>query len=169
MDGLTFETSIPFGQLALRLGLAALCGFFIGFERESHDRPAGLRTHMLTALAAAMFAIIAIEFIHEFGVTAEDANTRLDPIRVVEAVTGGVAFLAAGTIIHSRGSVKGLTTGAAMWLAGAVGLAAGAGFVTLAIMGTVFALLVLVPLKIIEAKFFKDHRKTHDDKHGDAA
>ncbi|WP_084397816.1 MgtC/SapB family protein [Henriciella aquimarina] len=159
MDGLTFATSTPLNVLAIRLGLAALCGFLIGFEREAHDRPAGLRTHMLTALAAALFVIIAIEMIHQFGFSTEDENTRLDPIRVVEAVTSGVAFLAAGTIIQARGSVKGLTTGAAMWLAGAVGLASGAGFITIAILGTVFALLVLVPLKIMERKFFDKKKK----------
>ena len=161
MYGLDFETSVPLTVIAARLGLAAACGFIIGFERESRERPAGLRTHMLTALAAALFAIIAIEMIAKIG--SNDDRTQLDPIRVVEAVTAGVAFLAAGTIIQSRGSVKGITTGAAMWLAGAIGLACGAGFVTIALMGTGFALLVLVPLRLVEGSLFSKSRKARSD------
>ena len=145
----------------LRLGLSAFCGLLIGFEREARDRPAGMRTHMLTSLAAALFAIIAIEMIAQFG--SDSGATQLDPIRVVEAVTAGVAFLAAGTIIQSRGSVKGLTTGAGMWLAGAVGLASGAGFYVVAASGTLLALLILLPFKFMEDKLF-DEESTKDRK-----
>lgn len=152
MDQFDFSTHLPLADLLLRLGLAAFCGLLIGFEREARDRPAGMRTHMLTALAAALFAIIAIEMIAAFGTDGD--KTQLDPIRVVEAVTAGVAFLAAGTIIQARGSVKGLTTGAAMWLAGAVGLACGAGFYAVALLGTAFALLVLLPFKLMEDRLF---------------
>lgn len=152
MNGLTLETHIPLSGIAIRLGLACLCGFIIGFEREIRERPAGLRTHMLTALAAALFAIIAIEMIGAFGFSED--GTQLDPIRVVEAVTAGVAFLAAGTIIQSRGNVRGLTTGAGMWLAGAIGLACGTGLIAIALLATLLALLILVPLRMLESKVF---------------
>ncbi|WP_300376059.1 MgtC/SapB family protein [Henriciella sp.] len=161
MDGLNFQTSIALADMGVRLGLAGLCGFLIGFEREARERPAGLRTHMLVSLAAAVFALIALEMIAQFG--SEDDRTQLDPIRVVEAVTAGVAFLAAGTIIQSRGAVKGLTTGAGMWLAGAIGLASGAGFITIALMGTGFALLVLVPLRTIEGHVFDKSGNDNED------
>lgn len=147
----SFSTSLPWGVIVLRLGCACTLGLAIGIDREVRDRPAGLRTHMLTALAAAMFALIAIEMMESLG--TEDDNTRFDPIRVVEAVTAGVAFLAAGTIIQARGSVKGLTTGAGMWLAGAVGLACGAGYLTVAAIGTLFAFVILLPVRIIESRF----------------
>jgi len=149
----SFETATPIWVICLRCGAAILFGFFIGFEREARDRPAGLRTHILTALAAALFTLISIELIAAFG--ADDEVTQLDPIRVVEAVTAGVAFIAAGAIIQSRGEVKGLTTGAGMWLAGAVGLACGVGALVIALIGTVLAVLVLLPLRMIEHRLFE--------------
>ncbi|MEH6488548.1 MgtC/SapB family protein [Hyphomonas oceanitis] len=152
----SFETSLPWGVIALRLGAACALGIAIGIDREVRDRPAGLRTHMLTALAAAMFAIIAIEMMASLA--GEDRHTQFDPIRVVEAVTAGVAFLAAGTIIQARGSVKGLTTGAGMWLAGAVGLACGAGYLTVAVIGAVFAIVILLPFRIIESRLLGKRR-----------
>ena len=117
--------AISISEMAVRMLLACGFGFIIGIDREMHSRPAGLRTNMLTALAACVFAIIAFEMIASLE-TSND-GVRLDPIRVVEAVTAGVAFLAAGTIIQARGDVRGLTTGAGMWLAGAIGLACGSG------------------------------------------
>lgn len=102
-------------EIGLRLVLAAAAGAAIGFERETKDRPAGLRTNMLVALAAGLFTIITFKIYHAF----KGANA--DPIRIIEAVTAGVAFLAAGTIIQGKASVHGLTTGAAMWMSGALG------------------------------------------------
>lgn len=135
-------------DMALRFALAALAGAAIGFERELRDRPAGLRTHMLTALAAAVFTVITFEIFHM--VRLMDERISVDPIRVVEAVTAGVAFLAAGTIIQSRGRVEGLTTGAGMWLAGAVGVACGAGFFRLAAIAVVLALFIILGLRKVE-------------------
>ena len=112
-----FRTHLAMDAIAIRLTAASVLGFCIGLDREFRDRPAGLRTHMMTSLAAAMFGLIALEMIAAFD---EDDTLRLDPIRIVEAVTAGVGFLAAGTIIQRRGEITGLTTGASMWLAGAV-------------------------------------------------
>lgn len=134
-------TTTPFPVLAARLILAAACGAAIGFEREWRRHPAGLRTHILVALAAAAFAVLGIEIVHSPQFEADAA--RLDPLRLIEAVTAGVAFLAAGTIIFARGEVKGLTTGAGMWLAGAIGLAAGLGFWQIALFATVLAVAIL--------------------------
>lgn len=151
-----FETTTPPLEIGLRLLAACLFGFAIGFDREYRKRPAGLRTNMLTALAAAAFALIAFELVSVFD---DENNTRLDPIRVVEAVTAGVAFLAAGTIIQSRGDVRGLTTGAGMWLSGAVGLACGAGFLTVAFFATLLAIIILIPLNKLEEKLPHHHDK----------
>ena len=145
--------------IALRLLLATLLGAVVGFEREWQRHSAGLRTHVLVAVAAASFALLGIEIVHSDQFAAE--STRLDPIRLIEAVTAGVAFLAAGTIIFSRGKVKGLTTGAGMWLAGAIGLASGLGFWQIAVLATVLALLVLVVLHRFE-KSFSDDRDSGD-------
>ena len=132
----------------LRMLAAVLAGAAVGFDRELRNKPAGLRTHILISLAASLFTLITFELHH--AVVSENSRTTADPIRIIEAVTAGVAFLAAGAIIQSRGNVRGLTTGANMWLAGALGVACGAGDYTLAIMGTVFALIVLVLLGRLE-------------------
>lgn len=140
-DDIGHATWLPFSVIAARLALAALLGAIIGFEREWRHHPAGLRTHILVSLAAACFTIIGIEIVH--SAQFEQEGSRLDPLRLIEAVTAGVAFLAAGTIIFARGRVKGLTTGAGLWLAGAIGLAAGLGFWQIAGFATLLAVLIL--------------------------
>ena len=140
---------LPLMVIALRLLGAVLLGCLIGLEREMRDHAAGLRTHMLTALAASTFVLIAVEMVNSFG--ADSDITQLDPLRTVEAATSGVAFLAAGTIIQARGQVKGLTTGASIWLSGAVGVACGAGYFYIAGLGTLIALAILLPVSWIEA------------------
>ena len=137
---------IPPWEAFLRLLAAVLAGAAVGFDRELRNKPAGLRTHILVSLAA-LFTLITFELHH--AVVSNDETTA-DPIRIIEAVTAGVAFLAAGAIIQSRGNVHGLTTGANMWMAGALGVACGAGDYTLAIFGTIFAVIVLVVLGRIE-------------------
>ncbi len=133
--------AMPAEVAALRMGAAVLLGGVIGLERELAARPAGLRTHMMIALAACLFTIISFEMMALPSLA--DATAKSDPLRLIEAVTAGVAFLAAGTIFTSGGAVKGLTTGAGMWLAGAVGLACGIGHLPLAAIATVLALLIL--------------------------
>lgn len=96
----------------LRLSVAIVLGGLIGFDREMRRKPAGLRTHILVSLAAALFTLITFELYGEFA--NEEHEPAADPIRIIEAVTAGVAFLAAGAIIRSRGNVQGLTTGANM-------------------------------------------------------
>lgn len=147
-------TFTSFPVIAARLLLAAIFGAAIGFEREWRNRPAGLRTHVLVCVAAATFAILTIEIIHApmFGNDVLGDAVKFDPIRIVEAVTAGVAFLAAGVVIFTRGQVHGLTTGAGMWLAGAIGVACGLGLWQIALFSTVLALLVLVLLYSFENK-----------------
>lgn len=132
-----------------RLILAVLLGGLMGIEREYKNRPAGLRTHMLVSLGAATFTLIAFEL---FNLMEQDVHqVNGDIIRLVEAVTAGVAFLAAGTIIQSGRGVLGLTTGAGMWVAGAVGLACGAGLFVIALSATLLALVIMVVLRFFEA------------------
>jgi len=140
LEEFTHPTWLPFPVIAARLLLALLLGGAIGFEREWRNRPAGLRTHILMCVTAAMVGILTIEIVH---VTAFDRpGAAFDPLRAVEAVTAGVAFLAAGTILFARGEVHGLTTGAGLWLAGTVGLCCGLGLWQVAALGAVLALLV---------------------------
>jgi len=139
--------SIGLATAALRLGIALLLGGIIGLDREATHRPAGLRTHMLIALASATFAIIAMELTSLPA--APSTEVRVDPLRLIEAVTSGVAFLAAGSIVINGGSVRGVTTGASMWLCGAIGLSCGVGDIQLALLVTFLAMVVLVLLRLI--------------------
>lgn len=149
-------THEPMVVLAARLAMAALLGAVIGFEREIKNHPAGLRTHMLVAVAAAAFTIVTFEIYHEMVDLGATTMGRLDPIRVIEAVTAGVAFLAAGAIIRSGPKdIKGLTTGAGMWTSGAIGVAAGAGFFSIAILVTFLVLLITILLGVVEKQFLK--------------
>lgn len=140
------QTQTPAGVFILRLVLAALLGGVIGFEREAHHRAAGLRTHILIATAAALFSLLGQEIYATVSASPNDV-ARIDLVRIIEAVTTGVAFLGAGTIFRSGSDVRGLTTGAGMWLAGAVGVAAGFGHYLAAIVGAAVALAVLVVLR----------------------
>jgi putative Mg2+ transporter-C (MgtC) family protein len=126
-------------DLVIRLGAAVLLGLVIGLDREWRNKPAGVRTHMLVSLAAAAFTILAAEM----TAIALRINATGDPVRIVEAVTAGAAFLGSGSIIQSRGSISGLTTGANIWLAAAIGLACGAGLLALACASTLLSVIVI--------------------------
>jgi len=156
MDMLTAfasQTHLPVETIAVRLLVAATLGAVIGIEREWRHRPAGLRTHMLTALAAAVFTLLTAEILHSDMLAG--GNTQSDPVRIIEAVTGGVAFLAAGAIIRNAEGVRGLTTGAGMWLAGAIGVATGLGQFSIAAMATVLGFIVIALLRYLEVASVK--------------
>lgn len=154
MNSLVEEFAHPthtgFLVIAARLLFAALLGAVIGFEREWRARPAGLRTHILICIAAATFGVLTIEIAH--AAPFHKRESVVDPLRAVEAVTAGVAFLAAGSILFTRGEVQGLTTGAGMWLAGAVGLACGFGLWQIAAFGTLLILVVVGLLHTFEVR-----------------
>lgn len=133
---------------AEQLGLAMLLGMVIGLDREIAGKPAGLRSHMLVSLASAAFALIALELVDSVG----DMNdkVRIDPTRVLEAVVTGIAFLGAGAIIRNKGSVEGITTGASLWLTGALGVACGVGQLYLAGLTAALGMVVLFVVGKIE-------------------
>lgn len=165
LNDLTSTTSLSLGVIVLRLiGATALCGI-IGFERETRNRPAGLRTHMLVGLAAALYTLIMLEMLADAGSYSD--RVAMDPLRLVEAVTSGVAFLAAGMIVFTQGKVKGLTTGASLWLCAAVGLAAGFGMWMMSAFTAVLALLIIRVIKYMEdgarAHWSDDEQAGKDD------
>lgn len=143
--------ALPFGEVLLRLGMAALFGMVIGIDREARDRPAGLRTHMLVALGSAVFAVVSIEM--TMSPLVEGESVRVDPLRVLEATAAGVAFLGAGTIFRSGGSVQGITTGASILVAGAIGAATGGGWYLVAGTALVLAMLILTVIHFVERCF----------------
>jgi len=134
-------SAVPPVVAGTRLVTALVLGGIIGLEREHLHKPAGLRTHMLVSLAACLFIVVSQQLATvEFG---ETEGLRVDPLRLIEAVTAGVAFLAAGLIFTSGGEVRNVTTGASIWLAGAIGLACGSGQIPLAALATVIVVVVL--------------------------
>lgn len=126
-------------ELIVRLLLAVALGGLIGFEREITHRPAGLRTHMLVSLGAAIFTIISIGF-------------GEDPARIAAGIVTGIGFLGAGSIIALRGHIQGITTAATLWVTASIGLGVGVGEYTLAIIGAVLIFIIL-QIKRVEEKF----------------
>ena len=139
---------VPAPASFARLLAAIVLGAVVGMEREWRQKPAGLRTHILVSVAACLFLLLGLELSKlDFGGEGEQRN---DPLRMIEAVTAGVAFLAAGLIFTSRGEVRNVTTGASLWRVGAVGLGCGAGQMPLAAMATGIVVVVLVALRAVE-------------------
>jgi len=134
-------------RLVVRLLVAGLMGALIGYDRERVASPAGLRTHILVALGAALFVIVPVQA----GFSADDIS------RVVQGLVAGIGFLGAGAILKQEATVRGLTTAASIWLTAAIGMAAGLGQLVTALVATVFGLVVLN----VHAKV--DKRPPHDD------
>lgn len=145
---------VPFGVATLRLLAATVLAGAVGFEREWQSKPAGLRTHILVGIAACLFVVIGQELADlQFG---NENEQRVDPLRLIEAVTAGVAFLSAGLIFTSGGEVRNITTGASIWLAGAIGVACGAGEIALAALAAVIVIVVLSVVGWIERRAKND-------------
>ena len=121
--------------MVLRLLLAAALGSIIGYQRERAGKPAGLRTHVLICVGAALFTVASL---YGFGAVA-------DPARVAAGIVAGIGFLGAGAIIHREGGlVAGLTTAATIWAVAAIGLAAGAGLYLASAVTTILTSIVLL-------------------------
>ncbi|MCO6051131.1 MgtC/SapB family protein [Mesorhizobium sp. RP14(2022)] len=163
-DEFTHPTFTAFPVIVARLLFAAGLGALIGFEREWRNHPAGLRTHILVCLSTATIAILTIELAHSPVFRGEEMT--FDPIRMVEATTAGIAFLAAGLIVFARGKVKGLTTGAGLWFAGAIGLCCGLGLWQIALFATLLSVVVLGVLGFLTDRLEKT---SPDDERMDGA
>jgi putative Mg2+ transporter-C (MgtC) family protein len=131
----------------VRLILAAIAGGLIGLEREFRGRQAGFRTNILVCLGSALAMIVSTEFARKVWTHDPNVNINIDPARIAYGIMTGVGFLGAGAIIHNKGTIRGLTTAAAMWCVAAVGLAAGLGMYLLTILA---ALLVVVALWLLD-------------------
>jgi putative Mg2+ transporter-C (MgtC) family protein len=134
-------------RILVRLGVALILGTIIGWEREAEGKRAGLRTHMLVALGAALFVVVPVEA----GVRADlSSGVQSEHItRVIQGIVAGIGFLGAGAILKlsDQREVKGLTTAASIWLTAAVGASSGAGWLWPALSGTFFALVILFVLQ----------------------
>lgn len=135
-------------EVVTRLLLSIVLGGIIGIERESVNRPAGFRTHVLVCVGSTLTMLVSIFIFEKFR-----AFTSTDPSRIAAQVVSGIGFLGAGTIIRVGPTVKGLTTAASLWTVASIGLAIGCGFYSAAIIATIFTFITLISLSRIEAVF----------------
>jgi putative Mg2+ transporter-C (MgtC) family protein len=140
-------------DLAVRMLIAAIIGAAIGLEREIHEHPAGMRTHLLVALGSAIFTVLSIYGFE--GVQANGVSPSVDPTRIAAQVVSGIGFLGAGAILKYGTSIRGLTTAASLWTAAAIGMAAGAGEWVIAAVGTFIVVFSLWPLNAFVARLHK--------------
>lgn len=131
-------------EIITRLGIAVLLGILIGFERVLVHKDAGMKTHALVSLGAAVFVIISEMIAFKY------AGTNFDPTRVASQIIVGIGFLGAGSIIFQGNRLTGLTTAGGLWVTAGIGMAAGFGFFNLAFLTTVFVLLVLTLVYFFE-------------------
>lgn len=134
--------------------LAAVLGGVLGWEREARNKPAGLRTFMLVSLGSAAFMLVSTNLIA--AAEAKDATLKIDPTRVMQGIIGGLGFIGGGTILQTKGSVKGITTAAGVWVAGAIGMACGLSQYGLAIMIAAFAFLTMTMMFSVEKQVRKE-------------
>ena len=140
---------ITWGEVALRLAVAAALTGAVGLERELRERAAGLRTHMLVGTGSALFTIVSAYAWGDF-VFDRTQGTVFDPTRIAAQIVTGIGFLGAGAIIRQGLSVRGLTTAAGLWVAAAIGMAVGAGYWAAALIATGVVLVGLGPLRWAE-------------------
>jgi putative Mg2+ transporter-C (MgtC) family protein len=145
---------IGHGEMVGRIAIGAVLGGLIGYERDRHRRPVGLRTHLIVAMTAATFMVVSSQLVYwqHYG---KDDLVEVDASRIAASVVSGIGFLAGGSILRSGVTVQGLTTAAALWLVTAIGMCAGAGMYPEAVVVTAFGLLALTVLRRFEDK--------HDD------
>jgi len=150
-------------DIILRIASSIIIGGVIGFEREKHNRPAGLRTHILVSLGACVITLIECTIASRVSELAQSTDgVSVSVGRIAAQVVSGVGFLGAGTIVLSKQRISGLTTAASLWNAACMGLAVGYGFYLLAFVSCILVLIVLALLtklihvnveKRVEVKF----------------
>jgi putative Mg2+ transporter-C (MgtC) family protein len=139
------------GPILLNMLTAIAAGGAIGLERSYHGRPAGFRTHTLVCLASSLLMIVTV-YQNEWFACAVAGTVRVDPTRMAQGVMTGIGFLGAGVIVKEGLSVRGLTTAASIWITAAIGILAGVGLYSVAIVGTLFTLATLSIFRWAESK-----------------
>jgi putative Mg2+ transporter-C (MgtC) family protein len=163
VSSLSLAAAVPtlgWPHVLLRLAVAAVLGGAVGFERELRERQAGLRTHLVVAVGAALFTLVSAYGFSDF-ITASGPQ-RVDPTRIAAQIVSGIGFLGAGAIIRQGLSVRGLTTAASLWLVAAIGMAAGAGYWQGAVIATAGALITLGPLRVLTFRIVSRFRPERD-------
>ena len=155
LDWISFGQHLTLGMLFVRLAAAVVIGGIIGIDRAKKNRPAGIRTHVLVCVGAALVAMVEQETI-AYVLALGASNINVSVGRLTSTIVSGVGFLGAGTIIMSEHKIFGLTTAASLWCSACIGLAVGAGFVTMALIAGVVVVLVLRLLqKVVHVNTYK--------------
>ncbi len=139
------------GELILRVAVGAALGGVIGYERDRHGRPAGLRTHLIVALASATFMVTSSQFAY-YQHFAPGDGIDVDASRIAASVVSAIGFLAGGSILRTGATVQGLTTAAGLWLVTAIGLCAGAGMFVESAAVTGMGIIALTVFRRFEDK-----------------
>jgi putative Mg2+ transporter-C (MgtC) family protein len=145
----------PFGRLLV----AAVLGGLLGWERERHGRPAGFRTHILLCVGSCLIMLVSEHMYLKYKAD-ENMSLRVDPGRIAAQIVTGIGFLGAGAIMRLRTTIRGLTTAACLWLAAAIGMAVGCGFIGPAVMATGVGLISLLALAQFEKHMTRDKYRT---------
>jgi putative Mg2+ transporter-C (MgtC) family protein len=142
---------ISHGEMIVRIAAGAVFGGIIGYERDRHRRPVGLRTHLIVAMAAATFMVISSQFVfwQHYG---KDDLVVVDSSRIAASIVSAVGFLAGGAILRTGVTVQGLTTAAGLWLVTAIGMCSGAGMFVESGVVMLMGLLALTVLRRLEDK-----------------
>jgi putative Mg2+ transporter-C (MgtC) family protein len=148
---------LSWGEILLRVVVAAALGGAIGVEREIREREAGLRTHLLVSVGAALFTLVSAYGFSDFHYSGR-AGITVDPTRIAAQIVSGIGFLGAGAIIRQGLSIRGLTTAATLWAVAAIGLASGAGYYSAAVITTALVLFSLWPLRLAAHRVFTSIR-----------
>ncbi len=147
-------------QLILRIAVATGLGGIIGYERDLHSRHAGLRTHIIVAMAAATFMVVSAHFMFHQGYLDSTKHLDIDTSRIAASVVSGVGFIAGGTILRTGLTIQGLTTAAGLWLVTAIGLCAGAGMFVESLAVTLMGFIALSVLRFLEDRNVKWLRRS---------
>ena len=145
-------------ELIVRIIVGTALGAVIGYERDIHGRPAGLRTHAIVALASATFMVVSTHLAYFQGYHQGDF-TEVDGSRIAASVVSGIGFLAGGAILRTGLSIQGLTTAAGLWLVAAIGLCAGGGMYAESIAATIIGITTLTILRRFEDKDDRTRRR----------
>jgi putative Mg2+ transporter-C (MgtC) family protein len=156
---MSIESIVPeyiFSSFAFKLAVAGFLGGIIGLERDMHGRAAGLRTHLLVSLGAALFMLLSEAIALSYSNQVTDTIIRADPSRIGAQIITGIGFLGAGAIIKSGLTIRGLTTAACLWLSAGIGMSIGAGYYGIGFTATIIGMFALIFLNRVEKLYSKD-------------
>lgn len=142
-----FGQPLTWEVLLMRIAVAVVVGGVIGIDREIKNRPAGMRTHVLVCVGAALVALIEQEYVASVATLGMGSTVNASMGRITSTVVSGVGFLGAGTIFTAEHKITGLTTAASLWCTACIGLAVGSGYILMAVFA---GLIVLVILKLMQ-------------------